>query len=119
MSKVVKMTEISGYGSSQIYRIHDEVARMALIAAQNEIERLQAERDTFYMDYRIKCDEETKRLETDLDAAKRVIDSMVVAEVEPLKALLREVLDQCRETDKMQWDGHLYKRIRDALKEDQ
>lgn len=65
-----------------------------------EIERLRGERDTFYMDYRIKCDEETKRLEVELAAAK---------------AFLLEVLDQCRETDKMLWDNQLYKRIRAAL----
>lgn len=44
------------------------------------------------------------------DEVSRLRGALVTA-----KALLREVLDQCRETDKMLWDNQLYKRIRAEL----
>ena len=50
---------------------------------------------------------------TELEMQIQILEDDLAA----AKALLRDVLDQCRETDKMQWDGHLYKRIRAALGE--
>ena len=38
-----------------------------------EIERLRAERDTFYMDYRMKCDAETKALTIERDALRELL----------------------------------------------
>jgi hypothetical protein len=38
--------------------------------AKHEILRFREERNTFYMDYRIKCDRDTKRLEEELAAIK-------------------------------------------------
>lgn len=37
------------------------------------IAKLEAEKESFYMDYRMKCDEETKRLHVELAAAKQHI----------------------------------------------
>ncbi len=38
-----------------------------VIKLEEEIERLRADRDSFYMDYRIKCDEETKRQAVEIE----------------------------------------------------
>jgi hypothetical protein len=46
---------------SELVEAYD-VAQDLLTEKASEIERLQAERDTFYMDYRMKCDVEGKEL---------------------------------------------------------
>lgn len=49
-------------------------------AAAQRIKELETERDSFHMNYRMKCDEETKRLEEQLTALRqRIADAPVVA----------------------------------------
>ena len=42
--------------------------QMAFLAQQKRIAQLERERDAFYMDYRMKCDEQTKSLCVERDA---------------------------------------------------
>lgn len=54
------------------YLIEKQAARIA---------ELEAERDNFYMEYRMKCDVETKQLHEQLAALRRKIDEAPVVEV--------------------------------------
>lgn len=50
-------------------------AANALEAAEKRIAELEAERENFHMEYRMKCDEETKRLERKLAVAREALES--------------------------------------------
>ena len=71
---------------AEIARWQEQVAGQAVVNQWRleEIERLTAERDQFYMDYRIKCDEDTK-------AANLRINELT-AERDALKAALTELV---------------------------
>ena len=55
------------------------------IEAADEIERLRAERDSFYMDYRMKCDEQTKALHVEVERLR--------AERDALRGKLDKIID--------------------------
>jgi len=59
-------------------------------AAAREIERLRAERESFYMDYRMKCDEETKRQAIEIEMLRA---DLADAPQPDDTALLRQALD--------------------------
>lgn len=62
-------------------------AANALEAAEKRIAELEAERENFHMEYRMKCDEETKRLERKLAVAREAMDK------ETLLRKMNEVMD--------------------------
>ena len=68
----------------------------AIIAAIEERDRLRAERDDFYSDYRMKCDKETKALHVerdDLAAENRTLRNAAVTAAERCDALAAELDD--------------------------
>ena len=51
----------------EIERLRDCISAREVRSLVDERDRLRAERDSFYMDYRIKCDEETKRQAVEIE----------------------------------------------------
>jgi hypothetical protein len=58
------------------YRIGERQQKLRAEKAEAEIARLNAERATFYMDYRMKCDADIKDLHAEVERLKREVETL-------------------------------------------
>lgn len=67
----------------------NESLRQQLGAAPDQALELQAERDTFYMDYRIKCDKQTKALQVEVEFMRQQLATITAERDEAVSAVQR------------------------------
>lgn len=70
------------------HSVHETLVRQTQIDAAR-IEELERERDAFYMDYRMKCDEQTKSLCVERDALQA--DNERLREITELLLIARQI----------------------------
>ncbi len=58
----------------EIERLRDCISAREVRSLVDERDRLRAERESFYMDYRIKCDEETKRQAAEIERLRAALE---------------------------------------------
>lgn len=96
---------------AEVSRWTAEAQRFALNADywRAEVERLRAERGTFYMDYRMKCDEQTKALHVEVERLRAALEPLARIPVEEFGAETR------LEQPLMGWNSHtIY--VRDVMR---